>query len=85
MGIGGRLRQLERAAAEHVATFACPECGEAFRYAGDPALDLVAAERARAACAAHEEDPVVSRVMDHPHEALRTGILRDIPAFRDAR
>ncbi len=88
-GIGGRLGRLERAAGEHFATVACPECGETFRYAGDLALDLVAAQWARVAegeeAARHEEHPTVARVLDHPHEGLVDEALRDLPAFRHAR
>jgi len=88
-GIGGRLGRLERAAGGHVVTVACPECGEAFRYAGDLALDLVAAQWVRAAvgeeAVGYEEHPTVTRVLDHPHEGLTGAILADLPAFGRAR
>ena len=44
MGLKDRLARAERAAGEHFATAVCPECGEAFRYAGDLALDIVVAQ-----------------------------------------
>ena len=88
-GIGDRLGRLERAAGEHFTTVVCPECGEAFRYAGDLALDLVVAQWAGEAegeeAAGHEEHPTVARVLDHPHEGLVDEALRDLPAFRHAR
>jgi hypothetical protein len=85
----GRLARAERAAGEHFTTAVCPECGEAFRYAGDLALDLVVAQWARVAegeeAAEHEVDPTVERVLDHPHEELVDEVLSDIPALRRAR
>jgi len=84
-GMRSRMGRLERAAGGHVVAVACPECGEAFRYAGDLALDLVVAQWVRATqWAKHGTDPTVARVLDHPHEALRREVLRDIPAFRRA-
>ncbi len=84
-GIGARLGRLERAAGEHFTTAVCPECGEAFRYAGDLALDLVVAQWVRATGTEYEVDPTVARVLDHPHEGLADEALRDLPAFRRAR
>jgi hypothetical protein len=83
----GRLNRAERAAGEHFTTAVCPECGEAFRYAGDLALDLVVAQWARVAqWTEHDEvDPTVERVLDHPHEELVDEVLSDIPALRRAR
>ncbi len=85
----GRLTRAERAAGEHFTTAVCPECGKAFRYAGDLALDLVVAQWAGEAegeeAAGHEVDPTVERVLDHPHEDLLHTVLRDIPALRDDR
>ena len=72
MGLRGRLDRAERAAGEHFTTAVCPECGEAFRYAGDLALDLVVAQWVRATqWTEHDEvDPTVERVLDHEHEDL---------------
>jgi hypothetical protein len=85
-GIGARLGRLERAAGEHFTTAVCPGCGEAFRYAGDLALDLVVAQWVRATqWTEHEVDPTVERVLDHPHEELLHEALSDLPAFRRAR
>ncbi len=82
----GRLDRAERAAGEHFTTAVCPECGEAFRYAGDLALDLVVAQWVRATqWTEHEVDPTVERVLDHPHEELLHKALSDLPAFRRAR
>ena len=83
----GRLGRLERAAGEHFTTAVCPECGEAFRYAGDLALDLVVLQWARATqWTEHDEvDPIVERVLDHPHEELLHEALSDLPAFGRAR
>ncbi len=85
MGIRDRLDRAEREAGEHFATAACPECGEAFRYAGDLALDIVVAQWVRATGTEYEVDPTVARVLDHPHEPLVEEALRDLPAFRRAR
>ena len=86
MGLKDRLGRMERAAGEHFTTAACPECGEAFRYAGDLALDLVVLQWARATqWTEHEVDPTVARVLDHPHEELVDEVLSDIPALRRAR
>ncbi len=86
MGLKDRLDRAERAAGEHFITAVCPECGEAFRYAGDLALDLVVAQWARATGTEHDDvDPTVARVLDHPHEELVDEALRDLPAFRRAR
>jgi hypothetical protein len=85
-GIGARLGRLERAAGEHFTAVACPGCGEAFRYAGDLALDLVVLQWVRATGTEHDEvDPTVERVLDHPHEELLHKALSDLPAFRRAR
>ena len=88
-GISDRLNRAEKAAGEHFTTVSCPECGEAFRYAGDLALDLVVAQWARVAegeeAAGHAEHPTVERVLDHPHEELVDEVLSDIPALRRAR
>ena len=82
----GRLDRADRAAGEHFTTAVCPECGEAFRYAGDLALDLVVLQWARATqWTEHEVDPIVERVLDHPHEELVDEVLSDIPALRRAR
>ena len=85
MGLKDRLARAERAAGEHFATAVCPECGEAFRYAGDLALDLVVLQWARATGTEYEVDPTVARVLDHPHEGLLHEALSDLPAFRRAR
>ena len=86
MGLKDRLDRAERAAGEHFTTAVCPECGEAFRYAGDLALDLVVAQWARATqWTGHEVDPTVERVLDHPHEELLHEALSDLPAFGRAR
>ena len=86
MGLKDKLARMERAAGEHVTTTACPECGEAFRYAGDLALDLVVLQWVRATqWTEYEVDPTVARVLDHPHEGLTDEALRDLPAFRRAR
>ena len=81
-GIGGRLGRLEREAAEHFTTVSCPECGETFRHAGDLALELVAAQWARATGTDYEEPPTVAQVLDHGHPELGVEVLKDIPAFR---
>ena len=83
--IDGRLGRLEREAGEHSTTVSCPKCGETFRHAGDLALDVVAAQWARATGTDYEEAPTVSRVLDHPHELLVDEVLRDLPAFGRAR
>ena len=86
MGLKDRLDRAERAAGEHFTTAVCPGCGEAFRYAGDLALDLlVVLQWVRATGTEHEVDPTVERVLDHPHEALVDEVLSDIPAFGRAR
>ena len=85
MGLKDKLARLEGAAGEHFTTAACPVCGEAFRYAGDLALDLVVAQWARATGTEHEVAPTVARALDHPHEGLVEEALRDLPAFRRAR
>ncbi|MDP8951917.1 MAG: hypothetical protein M3N18_06730 [Actinomycetota bacterium] len=85
MGLKDRLARMERAAGGHFTTAACPECGEAFRYAGDLALDLVVAQWVRATGTDYEVDPTVARVLDHPHEGLVHEALSDLPAFRRAR
>ena len=85
----GRLTRAERAASEHVSAVSCPECGETFRYGGDLALDILAAQWSRVAegeeAARYQEHPTVARVLDHPHEELVDEALRDLPAFRHAR
>ncbi len=85
----GRLGRLEQAAGEHFTTASCRECGAAVRYAGDLALDVVVAQWARVAegeeAAQHVEHPTVTRVLDHPHQALADAILADLPAFGRAR
>ncbi len=85
MGLKDRLDRMERAAGEHFATAACPECGEAFRYAGDLAVDLVVAQWVRATGTGYEVNPTVARVLDHPHEELVDEVLSDLPAFGRAR
>ncbi len=86
MGLKDRLDRAEREAGEHFATAVCPECGEAFRYAGDLALDIVVAQWVRATqWTEYEVDPTVARVLDHPHEGLVHEALSDLPAFRRAR
>ena len=85
MGLRGRLDRAERAAGEHFTTAVCPECGEAFRYAGDLALDLVVAQWVRATGTGYEVNPTVARVLDHPHEELVEETLRDLPALGRAR
>ena len=86
MGLKDRLDRAERAAGEHFTTAVCPGCGEAFRYAGDLALDLVVAQWVRATqWTEHEVDPTVARVLDHPHDELVDEALRDLPAFGRAR
>jgi hypothetical protein len=86
VGLKDKLARMERAAGEHFTTAVCSECGEAFRYAGDLALDLVVAQWARATqWTEYEVDPTVAHVLDHPHEALVAEALRDLPAFRRAR
>ncbi len=88
-GLGDRLKRTEKAAGEHFTTVSCPSCGEAFRYAGDLALDVVVAEWARVAegeeAAQHVEHPIVTSVMDHEHVDLLHEVLRDIPGLCDAR
>ncbi len=82
----GRIGRLERETAEHFTTAACPRCGEVFRYAGDLALDLVAAEWARAAAGTKPAPATVARVLSHEHPELVAEVLDDIPALRrDAR
>ena len=81
----GRLGRLERAAVEHFTTAVCPECGEAFRYAGDLALALVVLQWVRATGTEHDVDPIVERVLHHPHEGLVDEVLSDIPALRRPR
>ncbi len=85
MNMKGKIERLEREAGGHFAAVSCPECGELFRYAGDLALDLVAAQWARATGAGYEEDAVITRVLDHRHEELLHEALSDLPAFRRAR
>ncbi len=85
MGLKDRLSRTERAAGEHLITAVCPEYGETFRYAGDLALDLVVAQWVRATGTEHEVDPIVARVLDHPHEGFAEEALRDLPAFGRAR
>jgi len=85
VGLRDRLDRAEREAGEHFTTAVCPECGETFRYAGDLALDIVVAQWVRATATEYEADPMVARVLDHPHEELVDEVLRDIPAFRRAR
>jgi hypothetical protein len=84
VGLRDRLDRAERAAGEHFTTAVCPGCGEAFRYAGDLALDLVVAQWVRATGTEHEVDPTVERLLDHPHEELLHEALSDLPAFRRA-
>jgi hypothetical protein len=86
VGLKDRLDRAERAAGEQFTTAVCPECGEAFRYAGDLALDLVVLQWVRATqWTEHEVDPTVERVLDHPHEELLHEALSDLPAFGRAR
>ena len=86
MGLKDRLDRAERAAGEQFTTAAWPECGEAFRYAGDLALDLVVLQWVRETqWTEHEVDPTVERVLDHPHEELLHEALSDLPAFGRAR
>ncbi len=79
MGLRDRLKRLERAAGDHFTTATCPVCGETVRTPGDLALALLAAQWVREMGTKRDEDPVVSRVLDHPHEAFLLEALRDIP------
>ena len=85
-GIGDRLTRAEKAAGENVTTAVCPECSETFRYPGDLALEVVTLQWVRETGTEHEVDPIVERVLDHPHEELVDEVLSDIPALvRHAR
>ncbi len=81
----GRIGRLERETAEHFTTVSCPECGEAFRYAGDLALDVLAGQWALEVAGTKPAPATVARVLEHEHPELVAAVLRDIPAFRHAR
>ncbi len=83
MGLKNRLERLERTV--DITVLICPECGEEVRDAGDLALRVLAADWQEHVGEQREPDPVVDRVLSHPHEGLRAAVLRAFPGVGHAR
>jgi hypothetical protein len=84
VGLKDRIRRLERNAQGQLTTVACPVCGEVVRSAEDLALELLAAAWAREVGKEVDESPAVASILEHPHDALRLEILRDLPGVARA-